>query len=68
MTMTTSAKVTVTVELFGLGTWGPECKIEQVVSQATEAAIYRLRGKLGSDVRIIGTPTVEAVTSKIGGK
>ena len=61
----TSAKVTITLELTNLGTWGPECKIDQVYRQALAQAV----GKLGRlfegqrDVRIVGWPIVQAITT-----
>lgn len=62
---TTSAKVTLTLELTNLGTWGPECQIDQVYRQALAQAV----GKLGRlfegqrDLRIVGRPIVQAITT-----
>lgn len=39
----TGAKVTLTLELTNLGSWGPECQINQVYKQALDQAA----GKLG---------------------
>lgn len=61
----TGAKVTLTLELTNLGSWGPECKIEQVYRQALGQAVGRL-GRLfkgESDIRIIGRPVVQAITT-----
>ncbi|WP_129543821.1 hypothetical protein [Serratia sp. 1D1416] len=61
----TGAKVTLTLELTNLGSWGPECKIEQVYRQALEQAVGRL-GRLfkgESNIRIIGRPVVQAITT-----
>ncbi|MGX1127364.1 hypothetical protein [Pseudomonas sp. HLS-6 TE3448] len=65
---TTSAKVTITLELSSLGSWGPDCTIDQVYRQAKEAAINRLN-KVFKDhtasTRIVGRVIVEAVTTDL---
>lgn len=61
----TSARVTVTVEVCAVGTWGPECQLDQVYRQAEEAAVGRLNNALkGQNCKIVGVPKVEAVTSE----
>lgn len=64
----TGAKVTVTLELSSLGSWGPNCTIGQVHDQAREAAIGRLNKVFKDDlanVKIIGQVVVESVTSEM---
>ncbi|EPN2803995.1 hypothetical protein ACTWOG_001660 [Serratia marcescens] len=63
----TGAKVTLTLELTNLGSWGPDCKIDQVYRQALEQA----RGRLGrlfngqSDIQIVGRPVVQAISTDV---
>lgn len=65
---TTGAKVTVTLELSNLGSWGPDCTTGQVHDQAREAAIGRLN-RLFKDhldtTKIIGQVKVEAITTEL---
>jgi len=65
---TTDAKVTVTLELSNLGSWGPDCTTGQVHDQAREAAIGRLN-RLFKDhldsTRIVGQVIVDAVTTSL---
>lgn len=64
---TTGAKVTLTLELTNLGSWGPECQIHQVYKQALDQAV----GKLGrlfqgqSNIRIVGRPVIQAITTDV---
>ncbi|QPN47330.1 hypothetical protein I5S86_10750 [Priestia aryabhattai] len=64
----TGAKVTLTVELTNLGSWGPDCTLDQVYRQAREAAVGRLN-KVFKDhldtTRILGPIVVEAVTTDL---
>jgi len=64
----TCAKVTLTVELTNLGSWGPDCTLDQVYRQAREAAIGRL-DKVFKDhiatTRILGPVIVKAVTTDL---
>jgi hypothetical protein len=63
----TGAKVTLTLELTNLGSWGPECKIDQVYRQALEQACGRL-GRLfqgQSDIQIVGRPVVQAISTDV---
>jgi hypothetical protein len=63
----TGAKVTLTLELTNLGSWGPDCKIDQVYQQALGQACGRL-GRLfkgQSDIRIVGRPVVQAITTDV---
>ncbi len=64
---TTSAKVTVTLELSSLGSWGPGCKIEQVYEQAREAAIGRLNKVFKDHISTtsITQIKVEAITTDV---
>lgn len=63
----TGAKVTLTLELTNLGSWGPDCKIDQVYKQALDQAVGRL-GRLfqgQSDIRIVGRPVVQAISTDV---
>ncbi|MEL5258427.1 MULTISPECIES: hypothetical protein [Serratia] len=63
----TGAKVTLTLELKNLGSWGPECQINQVYKQALDQAAGKL-GKLlngQSDIRIVGRPLVQVITTDV---
>jgi hypothetical protein len=65
---TTGAKVTVTIELSNLGSWGPDCTIGQVYDQARAAAIFRLNKVFKEHIehtRILGPVIVEAVTTDL---
>lgn len=65
---TTGARVKLTIELKNLGSWGPDCQIDQVYRQAIEAAIGRVRRAFQSDpsgIKIIGVPSVEAITTSM---
>lgn len=65
---TTSAKVTITIELSSLGNWGPDCTIDQVYRQAREAAIGRLNTVFKEHIastRILGPVIVEAITTNL---
>jgi hypothetical protein len=62
--VTAGARVQITVEIWGLGSWGPECQIDQIHIQATEAArnrVIKALGPEGQGWRTIETPKVEAV-------
>ena len=65
---TTGAKVTITLELSNLGSWGPGCTTGQGHDQAREAAIGRLN-QLFKDhldsTKIVGQVIVEAVTTSL---
>ena len=65
---TTGAKVTVTLELSNLGSWGPDCTTGQVHDQARDAAIGRLN-KVFKDhldsTKIIAPVIVEAITTSL---
>lgn len=55
------AKVQVIIEVSNVGSWGGECSIDQVVKQAAESAIGRIRNLKDSEARsfhIIGEPKV----------
>ncbi|MBP2197186.1 hypothetical protein [Pantoea cypripedii] len=62
----TSAKVTITIEISNLGMWGPDCQISQVYRQAIEEANGKL-SKLfyGQDIRVVGTPVVQAISTDV---
>ncbi|HBB6714661.1 TPA: hypothetical protein F6V03_001372 [Serratia marcescens] len=63
----TGAKVTLTLELTNLGSWGPECQINQVYKQALDQAVGKLGRLLNgqSDIRIVGRPVVQAITTDV---
>ncbi|MGN2380204.1 hypothetical protein [Pseudomonas juntendi] len=64
----TGAKVTITIEMTSLGSWGPDCTLDQVYRQAREAAIRRLNKVFKDHVattRILGPVIVEAVTTDL---
>jgi len=71
--MSVTARVVVTLELTGLGTWGNDCPLGQVYEQAATAAVGRIskavaeKGAL-TGARIIGQPVVTAVMSTEEGK
>lgn len=65
---TTGAKVTITLELSSLGSWGPDCTTGQVHDQAREAAIGRLNRLFKEHLdstKIVGPVIVEAVTNSL---
>lgn len=64
---TTNAGVSLTIELSNLGSWGPDCQIDQVYRQAVVAAEGKLN-KLFSgdrDIRVIGLVQVQAITTDV---
>lgn len=64
----TGAKVTLTIELTNLGSWGPDCKLDQVYQQAREAAVGRINRAFKDDtlhIRILGPVVVEAITTNL---
>lgn len=62
--ISTDAKVTLTVELTGLGSWGPDCTTEQVYRQAQEAAVNRLRSM--SHLRVVpGSIKIQSITQDL---
>jgi hypothetical protein len=65
---TTSAKVTVTLELSNLGSWGPNCTTGQVHDQASEAALGRLNRLFKEHLdstKIVGRIKVEAISTDL---
>ncbi|VVN80648.1 hypothetical protein PS720_01071 [Pseudomonas fluorescens] len=65
---TTGATVTLTIELSGLGSWGPDCKIDQVYRQAREEAVGRINRAFKDDrrgIRILGPVVVKAITTDV---
>lgn len=61
---TTGATVTVTLELHDLGSWGPECNLRQVLEQATEAALNRVRSRFShGEATLIGVPVIKSITT-----
>lgn len=71
--MSVTARVVVTLELTGLGSWGDNCPLGQVYKQAAEVAVGRIRRAVNGDAtlldaKIIGQPVVTAVMSTEEGK
>lgn len=65
---TTGAKVTLTIELTNLGSWGPCCNLEQVYKQALEAAEGRINRAFKDDkqgIRLLGPVVVQAITTDV---
>jgi hypothetical protein len=64
----TGAKVTLTIELSNLGSWGPGCNLEQVYKQALEAAEGRINRAFKDDkqgIRLLGPVVVQAITTDL---
>lgn len=63
------AKVTLTLEIHTGDSWGEDCSLKQVYDQGRSSALGMIENWRNKDpsvaqrVRVIGTPTVEAVTS-----
>ena len=61
---TTGATVTLTIQISNVGSWGPDCQIDQVYRQALVEAKRRVTGALeGKDMRFVGEPIVRAITT-----
>lgn len=61
-----TAVVTLTVEVRANGSWGSDCKIDQVEKQAAESAIGYLLRQCARDqrVKIVGAPMVTTVMTR----
>lgn len=57
-----SAIATVTIRVDGLGSWGPDCSVQQVHRQAAEAALGYLR-IIDKDRRlaVVGEPEIKTI-------
>lgn len=65
---TTGATVTLTIEISNIGSWGSDCKIDQVYRQAREEAVDRINRAFKDDkrgVRILGPVVVKAITTDV---
>ena len=63
--VTAYARAIVTVEVTGLGSWGPECQNDQVFRQAADAAVGRIMNCRDlRNVRVIGEPKVTMVCAQ----
>lgn len=63
---TTGAVVTLTVQISNVGSWGPDCQIEQVYRQAIVEAKGRLAKAMNCrDIKFIGEPVVKAITTDV---
>lgn len=61
---TTGATVTLTVQISNLGSWGPDCQMEQIYLQAIVEAKNRIAKAMnGRDIKFIGEPVVRAITT-----
>ena len=61
---TTGATVTLTIQISNLGSWGPDCQMEQIYRQAIVEAKNRLAKAMnGRDIKFIGEPVVRAITT-----
>ncbi len=63
---TATARVTVTLEI-PVGSWGPDCSLEQIVNQATKDATARALQGCTHFSRVIGTPEVTVGFAKVQG-
>lgn len=71
--VTASVRVTVTLEIDVLDSWGNDCTVEQIQKQARDSAIGVCRGKTyelyeyfrNNRARVIGDPKVQAVFTEI---
>ncbi len=61
LTTNTRARVTVTVEISITDNWGGTTEVNQIVGQAKDSALTRLRSVLLRDFKIIGEPTVTMI-------
>lgn len=65
----TQATATVTIKLHDLGSWGPDCKLDQVYDQARQAALGQIRRAFdGHKITIVGNPTISAITTDMDTK
>lgn len=61
---TTGATVTLTVRISNIGSWGPDCQLDQVYRQAVVEAKGRVAKALGArDFVFVGEPVVQAITT-----
>ena len=59
-------KVTVTIEVTSLGSYGPKCTVDQILRQGAREGEQAVRSLIQGHrgMRIVGTPVVEVVTIK----
>lgn len=61
---TTGATVTLTIHVSNLGSWGPDCQMDQIYRQAIVEAKSRVAKALNNrDFRFVGEPVVRAITT-----
>lgn len=65
----TGARVTLTVELTNLGSWGLDCTIDQVCRQAQSAALNRMLrafndSKVGN-IRVVRVDKCEVISTEV---
>ena len=58
------ARVRLTLDV-SVGSWGPNCLIDQVYRQASEEAINRVRSLVQGRARVVGVVEVEAITTAL---
>ena len=61
LTSNARARVTVTLEIPVSDNWSGTADVNQVVGQAKDSALGRLRAILNSGARIVGEPTVTMI-------
>ena len=66
--MNVGAKVTVTLEVDALGSWGVGCSLEQIEKQATEEAVRRVRKLVERNAKILDTVVEVILIRDIGRK
>lgn len=67
--VTGTAIVTVSVEVRGLGTYGPECSVGQVYEQSKREGVQALEllfqhAKTSGKFRVVGDPTIRTVITE----
>lgn len=61
---TTGATVTMTIQVSNLGSWGPDCQMDQIYRQALSEAKNRVLKALNyRDIKFVGEPVVRAITT-----
>lgn len=57
------ARVSLTVEVIA-GTWGEDCKLDQLYAQAAREAAQKVQNLLKGEARVIGEPKVVAIIAE----
>ncbi len=64
MSMLATAKAKLTIEINSLGSWSSDCRIDQITSQASEAAlgvIRKMQEKVNHQIQVVGEPVITTV-------